>query len=116
MAYLIATGHDVALGSLAALVPQPSTVGYRHGRRSHAASGIVVDELPFVEFDYSAIFSESGADDATAYQALLTQCGLLTATTAEVTVYVQDENYDWIQRNGTIVKPQIGVDGQRSDY
>lgn len=113
MPYLIALGHDQALEDLNALIPQPATVGYQYGRRSYAASGAVIDELPHVEFEYSAVIGDSTADYATQYQALLAQCGLTTAKTALVTVYIQDENYDWVLKNGTIVKPQIGVDGQR---
>ena len=109
MAYLIATGHDVVLGSLAALAPQPATAGMQHGRRTHALSGDVIDELPFVEFRYNTL-------SVAQYQSLLTQFGLTSATTAEVTVYIQDEDYNWVQRNGIAVKPQIGNDGQRRGW
>ncbi len=97
--------------NLAPFVLEPATIGLQHTRRSYAASGRVIDELGFVELNFS-VLPEDDAD----YRALLTQCGLLTATTALVTVQIQDENYNWVRRNGTIVKPSIGTDGQRSDF
>lgn len=110
MPYLLGLGHDVDLEDLLPLDPQPATVGYLFGRRSYAASGAVIDELPHVEYLYSAL------EDAEMYQSLLSQTGLLVATTALVTVYVQDENYEWSLFNGRIVKPLIGTDGQRSNF
>lgn len=107
--YRVALTHDQALEDLDDIAPQPATVGYQHTRRTYAASGAVIDELPFVEFNWTTIGT------ATQYQALLTQFGLSSATTAEVTVYVQNENYAWVLRNGTAVKPQIGSDGQRAN-
>jgi hypothetical protein len=41
---------------------------------------------------------------------------LLTATTSDVSVYIQNENYSWVVRNGVAVKPEIGTDGERSRY
>jgi hypothetical protein len=108
--YLVATGHDVALGSLSAIVPQPRTIGLQHTRRQFAASGIVIDELSYVELLFSML------ETVAQLQALLTQFGVLTATTADVSVYVQDENYDWQVYNGVAVKPLIGVDGHRQEY
>lgn len=110
MPYLIGIGHDVVLEDLDPIVPQPATPGMLFGRRSYAASGIVIDEMPYVPFEFSTIKS------ATQYQSILTQFGLMTALTAEVTVYVQDRNYDWVLRNGLAVAPEIGTDGQRSQY
>ncbi len=111
MSYLLGLGHDVALESLLALVPQPSTVGYQYASRSYAASGAIIDELPHVEFRYVSL-----GHTVARYRTLLTQFGLLTAKTALVTVYIQDENYDWVLRNGTAVKPQIGSDGEREHF
>jgi len=108
--YRAALTHNVVLGSLVVIEPQPRTVGYQHGRRSFAASGIVVDELPHVELQWDMI------ETVAQYQALLAQFGLTTASTANVSVYVQDERYNWIIRNAVAVLPQIGTDGERSNY
>lgn len=108
--YLVDDAHDTALGSLSAIIPQPATIGLQYARRQYAASGIVIDELPFVELNWSML------DRGGEYQALLAQFGLTTATSAPVSIYVQDENYNWILRNGTAVKPFIGSDGSRTNY
>lgn len=110
MQYLIAVGHDVVLGSLLPLDPQPRTVGYLHGRRSYAASGAIIDELDHVEYLYSAI------ESAAQYQSILGQFGLATANTALVTVTVQDERYAEVQRNGRAVLPLVGSEGGRENY
>lgn len=106
--YLIALGHNVPLEDLVAFDPQPAIVGYRYTRRSIAVSGAVEDEAPFLELVFELLDPES------MYQSVLTQSGLLVAKTALVTVYVEDENYDWIRKNGTAVKPMIGSDGGRT--
>lgn len=106
--YLLALGHNIT--PTVALDPQPRTLGMQYGRRSYALSGAIIDENPFVELEYSAL------EDGDMYVSLLTQCGLLVAKFALVSVQVQDENYDWVYRNGVIVKPQLGVDGQRENY
>jgi hypothetical protein len=108
--YLLAQGHDVALEDLDPIVPQPATAGMQYGRRQEAASGDVIYEAPFVEFEFSTL-------SVAAYQSLLTQFDLAApATTADVSVYIQDEDYNWIIRNGVAVKPQIGTDGERSRF
>lgn len=108
MPYKVALTHDQALEDLDNIVPQPATIGYQFARRSYAASGAVIDENPFVEFNWTTIGT------AAQYAALLTQFGLSSALTSEVTVYVQNENYAWVLRNGVAVKPFIGSDGQRN--
>lgn len=108
--YKVATGHDIALGSLTAIDPQPRTKGLQYARRSYAASGIVIDELAFVELEWSMIETE------TQYLALLTQFGLNAATSANVSIYVQDETYQWILRNGKAIRPLIGSDGARENF
>lgn len=110
MAYLIATGHDIALESLVAIVPQPRTVGYQYGRRQYAANGSIIDEAPFVSLQWDMIATD------TEYQSLLSQFGLTSATTANVSVYIQDERYNWIVRNAVAVLPFVGTDVARDNY
>lgn len=110
MPYKIGVGLDVPLVDLDDIIPQPATVGLQYARRTFAASGVVVDELPFVEFEFSTL------DSPTQYVALLTQFGLASATTADVTVYVQNENYVWTRYNGKAVKPLVGSDGARNNF
>lgn len=109
MPYLWAPGHDVALEDLLVVIGQCSSIGMQFARRQYAASGIVVDELPYIELNFSTL-------NISRYQSLLTQIDLLTATTGPVSVYIPDQNFNWVLRNGTAVKPEIGTDGQRTNY
>lgn len=108
--YMVHTGHNTPLISLSAMVPQPRTDGLQYARRQYAASGIVLDELPFVELKWSMF------DGVSEYTTLLTQFGLSSASYSYVSVYVQDENFSWILRNATALKPQINVDGSRNNF
>lgn len=108
--YMIADGHDVPPESMSPFDPQPRTEGMQYTRRQYAASGIVVDEAPFVEFLWSMF--ETGAQ----YRATLTQAGVLVARTALVSLYLEDDTFDGIVRNATIVRPFIGSDGKRTNY
>lgn len=107
--FKIAIGHDVAAEDMTAFDPQPSTRGMQYTRRQFAASGGVTDELPFIDLVFELL------EDPADYQAILTLSGLLVATTALVSVQIEDENYDPVLRNGRAAKPFIGSDGQRSD-
>lgn len=106
--YKWAAGFDEALEDLNEIDPQPTTpAGLQFARRQFAASGIVVDELPFVELVFDLPMT------ITQVQALYEEIGLDAANTAEVSVYVQDETFEWILRNGVAVRPLIGQDGRR---
>jgi hypothetical protein len=109
--YRAKTAHDVALGSLTVLDPQPRSEGVKATRRSYAANGAVYDEGLYVElvWDYLA--------DATAYQTLLAVFGLSASVAyADVTVYVRNQVYAFTRYNGIAVRPELGVDGAWSSY
>lgn len=108
--YKVKAGHDQPLEDLLPITPQPRTSGMLVTRRQYAASGIVIDEQPYVLFEWSML------DPASEYQNLLDQFGLTTATTAPVSIYVQDQNYEWVLRNATVVKPLIGTEGGRNNF
>lgn len=99
--FKIDTGHDQTLGDLNNFTPyQPVTQGLQHLRVSHAASGAVVVEEPYIEFVFP-ILTESQ------YTALLTLCGLTTGVyTSDVTIYAQDDQFSWQLFNGTAVRPE----------
>lgn len=106
--YKWAAGFDEPLEDLSDIDPQPTTpAGLQFARRQYAASGIVVDELPFVELVFNLPMT------LTQLQALYAEIGLDAANTAEISVYVQDETFAWILRNGIAVRPLIGQDGSR---
>lgn len=108
--YRAATGADVALGSLTVLDPQPRSAGIQYTRVTNAASGVVYKEAPFVVLEWSAL------EDKAEYQTILGVFGLSSAQSAAVTVYVRDENWDYVRMNGRAVKPSIGETGEWSNY
>ena len=108
--YKVADGHDVVLGSLNDVSPQPTADGIKPTRRTHAADGSIYDEGKYVELQFTVM------NDATAYQSLLSQFGIQSATTNDVTVYVRDETFAWVRMNGTAVRPEPGQDVQWRRY
>jgi hypothetical protein len=108
--YKVATGHAHAVGAQTDINPQPRTDGLQYTRRQYAASGIVLDELPFIELKWSVF------ESVTEYQSILSQFGLTSASYALVSVYVQDENFNWITRDATALKPLINQDGSRNNF
>jgi|GEM_PF-6740801 len=104
MSYKIATGHGVALVSLAAIAPQPASPGVKATRRTHSADGAVHDEALYIQLAWSIV------EDATALAALLTQFGLASATTANVTVYIPSQLHAYTRYNGVAVRPEIARD------
>lgn len=101
--YQVATGHDVVLGSLSDISPQPDPgPAIQATQRQFSADGQVNDQGEYVEFSFSAL------DDTSAYTTLLTQFGLNSATSADVTVYVRDSLFAWVRKNGRAVRPLPG--------
>jgi hypothetical protein len=69
--YRVATGHDVVLGSLTVLSPQPDPgTLIQTTRRTYAADGTPTDQGRYIEFTWSALA------DSTAYTDILTDFGL----------------------------------------
>jgi hypothetical protein len=110
MTYKVADGHDVALGSLNDVDPQPRSTGIQTTRRTFAADGTVQDDGRYVILEWTAI------ENVSEYQSLLSSFGIETATTNDVTVYVRDETFAWARMNGTAVRPQPGQDVKWKDY
>jgi hypothetical protein len=102
--YRVKTGHNVALGSLTTIAPSPRSVGVKATRRTHAASGLLYDEGLHITLVYDVL------EDATALTALLTQFGLHTATTANVTLYCPNQMHAYTRYNGVCVRPEVSRD------
>lgn len=102
--YRVGIGHDVALGSLTVLSPQPDPgPGVQVTRRMYNGDGTVTDQGRYIELPWSAY--TNGTD----YLTLLSLFGLNNSTSsAAVTVYVRDETYTWIRMNGTAIRPVPG--------
>lgn len=102
--YRVADNWDVALESLNDISPQPQSDGIKPTRRTYAANGAVYDEGLYVELQFNVL------NNASAYQSLLNQFGIQSATTNEVTVYVRDATFAWVRMNGLAVRPEMGRD------
>lgn len=109
--YRVGIGHDIALGSLTVLSPQPRSPGLQPADRSYAADGSVYEQGAFVRLMWSHF--ATAAD----YVTVLTAFGLDdTYTSRKVTVYVRDAVYDWVRHNGVAIHPRIAVDGAWEKY
>lgn len=108
--YRVKDGHDEALEDLVVISPQPTSPGIQPTRRTFAANGAVYDEGKYVPLEFNVI------ESASAYQSLLSQFGVQSATTNEVTVYVRDETFAWVRMNGTAVRPEPGRDVRWSKF
>lgn len=108
--YKVADGHDVALGALSDIDPQPRSEGVQVTRRTHAGDGSVQDDGKYVVLEFTAL---SGTSE---YQSLLSTFGVNSSTTNEVTVYMRDETFAWVRMNGTAVRPVPGDDVAWKNY
>lgn len=100
--YRVAVGTDVALGSLAALEPQPRSTGIQTVERSHAISGQVYEHAKYIRLIFDFLESDL------AYQNLIQQFGVDTDLTAAVTVYLRNYDFTWVRMNGLAVRPEVG--------
>lgn len=102
--YRVADGHDIALGSLTVLSPQPASQGVKPTRRNPAADGAITEDGLYVELEWSVI--ETAAD----YLALLTTFGLHNATSNDITIYARDSRWVYTRYNGKAIVPELGRD------
>jgi hypothetical protein len=102
--YRVSAGHDVILGSLTVLDPQPDPgPGIQTTRRTYGGDHTVNDQGRYIELEWSAYTTD------VAYRTLIGLFGLNDATSsALVTVYVRDETYNWVRMNGTAIRPIPG--------
>lgn len=107
--YRVADGHDMALGSLTVIAPQPTSIGIQATRRVQSANGGVLDQGKYIDLVWDVL-------PLSVYQALLTTFGVRDALTNEVTVYVPDETGTYVRMNGLAVRPEAGRDVRRRDY
>jgi hypothetical protein len=106
--YRVATGHSVALGSLAVLSPQPRN-GEVHSLRTYGDTG-AQERAEWCAFVWDVLETEEQ------YQDILTAFGLLDATTSKVTIYTRSPVFNWVRYNGIAIQPEIGVDGSWDRY
>lgn len=94
----IAIGHNADLADIDDFVPyQPLTPGLQWTRSVATADG-VIREGAYIRFIFEILTEAQNA-------AMLNQAGVYSFNTREVTLYAQDENYEWKRLNGTAIKP-----------
>lgn len=99
--YRVKDGSDIALESLTVLVPQPKSQGIQYTKQTFGGDGTPCNQGPYVELIWTAI---SNAE----YDTIMTAFVLTSADHNDVTVYVRDENWNYIRKNGKAIKPNIG--------
>ncbi len=101
--YRVATGHDVVLGSLTVLDPQPRSTGIQVLERSYAASAAVVDQGIYTEFIWDVLETD------VKYRSILADFGLSASVRfADVTVYLRNQVWEYVRYNGVAVRPLQG--------
>jgi len=100
--YRVADGSDVALESLTVLDPQPASRGIQYTDQTLSLNGTPTKQGAYVELVWNVVAS------VTEYQSILTDFGLLSADYNDVTVYVRDEEFDFVRKNGRAIKPLPG--------
>lgn len=104
--YKVKTNHNQALVDLVAMNPQPHSRGVKATRRTFSADGTLHDEALYIQLEWS--FVKDSADLST----LLTQFGLASATTANVTIYCPNQLHTATRYNGVAVRPEV----ERNNY
>jgi len=108
--YKVKTGTNQALVDLVDVSPQPKSIGIQQTRRTYGGDGTPRTVGPFVELEFNFL------PDVTTYQAVLTQFGINSSLTANVTVYVRDGTWTWVRMNGKAVQPEPGKDMTWDQY
>ena len=105
--YRVKTGHDVALGSLTVLSPQPDEEhagGIQYVSTDYGADGTPSQQGPYFVFEWQELSQSS-------YTTILGLFGVNSAgaAIADVTVYVRDETFEnWVRKNGKAIRPEPG--------
>lgn len=108
--YRIAAGHDIALGSLTVLSPQPRGLPVRPTQRTFGLSRASYDLGEYCEWVFDYFVS------STAYSAMLTTMGLGSVNVADVTIYTRNARLVYQRLNATVTLPEMGQDGDWSSY
>lgn len=111
--YRVGIGHNIALGSLAIIFPQPRGNPAAPTERKFGLTGKIHDEGQFMELYWDHLEYE------TEYTAMLLQFGLTTTTTTfsrEVTIYGRDSLFTFRRFNGVAQRPEGMQDVRRSNF
>lgn len=108
--YRAASGYGVALGSLVAINPQPSSGGIKATQRTYGTSGKAHEMGEYAELVWSVV------ETPTQYASILSQFGLTSVLENQVTVYIRNSAFAYARYNAIAVRPQLGVDGNWDNY
>lgn len=108
--YAVASGWNVALGSLVALDPQPQGDLVAPVVRNESASGQIHEIGGSVTLHYSTL------EDEAMCLAVLTQYGLHNALTNQVTIYCRNGRMQWTRYNGVARLPKPNSEMKWSQY
>lgn len=108
--YLIAPGHDVALGSLQPFNIEPSGEAVTPAERKYGLSGKVHDYGLCLALHWN-YFEES-----TDYYTMLELVGLESVDSCPVTVYARNKRYAFVRWNGIAQLPVPGEDAKLSNF
>jgi len=98
--YRVALGHNVALASLALMAPQPASPGVQFTRRVFFGDGSALDQGLYVEWIYNVV------EDAAQLSSILTPLGLMTASSAAVTINTRNQLFVYKRYNGMAIRPE----------
>lgn len=102
--YRVGIGHNIALGSLAIINPQPTSRGVQVARRTYGLDATVVEEGRYIELVFGVL--EQPSD----YLALLAQFGLSASVAkSNVTVYAPNAVWGFARYNGVAIRPEVGA-------
>lgn len=107
--YLHADGWNIPEIDLQPIEPQPASPGMQAVLRSYAV-GAVHEQGLWTPLLWSALESDE------MYQALLAQLVLTNNLTRQATLYLPDHAWVWRRYNAVLQRPEIGTDGQHSDF
>lgn len=104
--YQVAVGFYIAPEDMVTILQQPQVDPVQPVERHYGVDGTLYDEGLYAVFHFDVI------EDATLYQNILDQFGLLDNTTAEVTIYARSALLVWTQYFGIAHRPEPGVDAK----
>ena len=106
MTYRIADGVDQE-ANFADVAPQPRCPGILATRRMYSLNRTVYEDGLYTYWEYETL-------DDTTWNSLLSQFGISDSTkTNQVTIRTAGNARTFVNKNGTIVYPEIGVDATR---
>lgn len=110
MIFSIADGHNIALGSLVAIDPQPEAQPVQFLSTSYGLSGVVHFQGGFCVWRWPVLESEDE------YLSVLTQAGLHNADWNDVTIHTLNQRMQMVRMNARVTLPEPGQDMRWQEF